>query len=130
MSAVRLVGDPADGADAATTVIHIAWDAGTDRGAGLPATYFEKVTLQPKSIVKKTEPAGEREMIVTLDGARSAHAGKTETFSLEFEDRREFISCAHGGMADKYFLSVTVTFSADGSTATATFEQKVALGDY
>lgn len=128
MTNPRLTGAPE--ASGAETKLTIAWDRGTGTGEQLPATYFERVTLEEKTIVTKTAPARERAMTVFLTGAPAAHAEKTETFTLLFADRNQFTSCTHGGMKDVYSLAVTVTFSADAASATATFEQKVALGDY
>jgi hypothetical protein len=128
MTAPRLAGAPE--ATGAETKIGIAWDRGTGVGEQLPATYFERVTLEEKTLVTRTAPAGERAMTIFLSGAPATHAGKTETFSLIFADRNKFTSCTHGGMNDVYSLAVTVTFSSDATSATATFEQKVALGDF
>lgn len=128
MTSPRLQGAPE--ASGAETKIGIAWERGTGVGEQLPAAYFERVTLEEKTLVTKTAAAGERAMTVFLTGAPATHAGKTETFTLLFADRNQFTSCTHGGMKDVYSLAVTVTFSADATSATATFEQKVALGDY
>lgn len=127
MTAPRLVGAPEP--SAGETKVVIAWDRGTGVGERLPATYFERVTLEEDTIVSKTEPAGERALTVFLSGAPSSHAGRTQTFTLLFPDRNQFTDCTHGGMKDVYRLVVAVTFSGDGASATATFEQKVDLGD-
>lgn len=128
MTAPRLASPPA--AEGANTTLRLAWDPGTGPAADLPASYFEKVKLEEDSIAVAAAPAGAREMIVTLAGAPATHAGKTETFALLFPDRRDFVACGHGGMDDVYRLVVTVTFSSDATSATATFEQKVDLGDF
>jgi hypothetical protein len=127
MTAPRLVGAPVE--KSGNTEVRIAWDAGGGKAYDLPATYFEKPKLVDGSIVVDTAPAGEREMLITLSGAPSTHAGKTETINLLFPDRRDFVKCGHPGMEDVYEVIIVITFSADGASATATFDEKVHLGD-
>lgn len=126
MTAPRLEGAPE--ASGAETKVRIAWDRGTVVGEQLPAAYFEQVKAEDAKVVTRTAPAGERAMDVFLSGAPASHGGKTETFTLQFPDRARFTSCRHPGMNDVYDLVVTITFGADGGTATATFEQKVDFG--
>jgi hypothetical protein len=127
MTDPRLVGAPVE--KASTTEIRLAWDQGGGKAADLPASYYEKPKLEDGSIVVDTAPVGEREMIITLSGAPSTHAGKTEKFELLFPDRRKFVTCGHVGMDDVYRVIVTVTFSADATSASATFEEDIDLGD-
>ena len=126
MIAPRLVGTPEE--KAAKTDVHLAWDRGEGRASELPASYYEKPALEQGAIAVGTETTGEREMVVTLAGAPSTHAGKRETFALLFPDRRNFISCGHAGMDDVYRVTVTITFSADAASATAVFEESIDLG--
>jgi hypothetical protein len=126
MTAPRLVGRPE--ATESETELRIAWDRGTVVGERLPASYFEQVSLEERKVATRATSVGEREIAVFLSGVPAAHGGKTETFTLIFPDRNRFTDCRHPGMSDVYELDVAVTFSADGATATAAFEQKIARG--
>ena len=126
MTAPRLAGGPE--ASAMETKLRITWDRGTLVGEQLPPAYFAAVSLEDRKVASRAESTGEREIAVFLPGEPSTHAAKTESFTLVFPDRARFTSCRHPGMNDVYELIATITFSADGSTATATFEQKISFG--
>ncbi len=124
MTSARLVGAPEQ--NGANTNVHLAWDRGEGDAADLPASYYQKAALKEGTIAVGIETTGERKMVVSLAGAPSAHAGKTETFTLLFPDRRDFISCKHPATDDIYRVTVTITFSSDAASATAVFEESVA----
>lgn len=126
MTAPRLAAGPEP--FGSETRIVIGWDRGTGAGADLPRAYFERVGIADSEVATRAGLLGEREIFVVLRSAPAVHAGKTETCTLVFPDRNEFSDCRHRGMSDVYELAVAVTFSADGESATATFEQNVARG--
>jgi len=67
-------------------------------------------------------------MSITLSGPPDSHAGMTDTFTLLFPDRRKFVECWHVGSDDTYRVTISVTFSEDAKTTTATFEGSIDLG--
>lgn len=153
MSAPRLVRGLET--DASGTFVTIEWDAGTDRGAALPASYFREVTLAKDGVrlpdgtppgnafVADVRATGDRQIIVRFTGldalwssgdggASAGDAGaqpeRRLAFVLQFPDRAKHIDCTHPGMNDEYFLTVTLTFSDPNHLATSTFEQRVSVG--
>jgi hypothetical protein len=125
------------GFDASLTTpsLEILWDVGTEKGAGLPPAYFANVKVgfatqeNVKTLITTVGATAERKITVSF-GNLSAYLATTKElkFTLEFPDRRGFISCTHAGMADIYLLDVTLSFDSRGQFEKATFEQRKSLG--
>ena len=113
-----------------TTEATITWDRGTGPGAGLSEAYFEKVQVVGSS-AGTASFSPERTMVVTLTRAPEPAdgGGSVLRFLLLFPDRRTAIDCRHPGMADQYYLTVTLTFDGAGSLKESTAEESVSLGN-
>jgi hypothetical protein len=116
---------------ASMTEVTIAWDAGTGPGAGLPDTYFENVTVVGGASKGTARLSTERTIVVTYSGAPEAADGGDSVLSilLQFPDRRTAIACSHPGMADQYYLTVTLTFDSSGALRESTAKESVSLGN-
>jgi hypothetical protein len=130
MTSPALAGGLEQGSDGAQ--VRILWDPGTGRGAELPSSYFDTVTVEgpDAAAVSQVKLTKEREITVTfVDLAPILAAQSSLSFSLVFPDRREFIMCSHPGMADRYLLDVTLTFDQNGAIAGSELKQHIQLGD-
>jgi hypothetical protein len=110
--------------------IRLTWDSGTGKGAQLPAGYFQAVALSsPPEIVRSAALTAEREITIEFNDLTSfLQTSDSLELSLEFPDRREYISCSHAGMDDRYFLKIILGFTEGGSLEDVQFEQGVRLG--
>lgn len=115
----------------------ILWDTGTEKGALLPPSYFAEVILNKGSgtepelsdLISSVSASAAQELTVTFKSLSSyLETHQTFKFRLEFPDRIRFIDCTHSGMADRYFLDVTLHFNSTGLFEKATFEQRTSLG--
>lgn len=106
--------------------LRIGWDPGTGRGAELPRAYFAagKVKSTDRDVgpdgppIEETiEAVADREIVVTVrtNGLRGALR-----FTIEFPDRKQYISCTRGETVDQYGLRVDAEFAADGSITKST----------
>ena len=113
--------------------LKVVWDRGSGRGAELPDTYFDEVTLsastgaEVQAVVQSVEHSAAREITVRFDAralstllARQAEF----TISLQFPDRSKAIDCTHPGMADAYFLDVLLVFVSGELSTSQTTERK------
>ena len=112
--------------------VRILWARGSGRGAELPATYFDRITIEGNdaAAVSQTAHTQEREITLTFANLTASLSGKsTLKFSLVFPDRTEFILCGHPGMPDRYLLDVSLSFDADKQISGSTLLQRIELGD-
>jgi hypothetical protein len=116
---------------ATATEVTITWDQGTGLGAGLPDSYFEQVKVVGGASEGTAVFSPERTIVVTLSRVPEPvdGGGSLLRFVLQFPDRRTAIACSHPGMADQYFLIVTMTFDASGALRDSTAEEDVSLGN-
>lgn len=114
-----------------TTEVTITWDPGTGPGASLPDAYFEKVEVVGGASRGTAHFSTERTITATLSSTPELADGGNSVlrFVLLFPDRRTAIACRHTGMADQYFLTVTLTFDSSGSLGESTAEESVSLGN-
>jgi hypothetical protein len=113
--------------------LRVLWDAGTGRGAELPDHYFDSVRLsidlgaQIKALVQSVVHSAPREITVHFDGQALAAFLETENtveLTLEFRDRATVLDCSHPGMADVYFLDVTLVFQGGALSSSRVTERK------
>ena len=116
---------------ASATELTITWDRGTGPGAGLPDTYFEQVTVVGGASKGTATFSPERTLAVTYAGAPEPADGGDSMLRiiLQFPDRRTAIECSHPGMADRYYLTVTLTFDSSGALRESTAVESVSLGN-
>lgn len=110
--------------------VRLTWDQGTEKGASLPNSYFEAVSVEDESgIVQSISLTDEREITVKFTGLSSyLQKKKSVDLSLIFPDREQFITCRHPGMRDTYLLKMSLTFTDEHELDKVTFEQSVRLG--
>jgi hypothetical protein len=115
---------------ASTTEVTIAWDVGSGPGAGLSDTYFENVPVVGGASKGTARVSAERTIVVTYSGAPEPADGGDSVLRilLQFPDRNTAIACRHPGMADQYYLTVTLTFDSSGALRESTAKESVSLG--
>ena len=130
--------DPALGAlldvDGAQPRMTIGWQPGVGRGAELPAAYFEAVeavaSAELAALIATVSYVDPRELHLTFAPLTNYLAQHDRlAFALRFPDRAAFIDCTHPGSADAYLLEVEIVFDSDLEVLTATFNERVLLGD-
>ncbi|MCB0212008.1 MAG: hypothetical protein KDJ52_21885 [Anaerolineae bacterium] len=110
--------------------VRLTWDEGTEQGTALPKSYFEAVTVEDElGIVQSIGLTHEREITINFaDLPAYLQKKKSIDLSLIFPDREQFISCHHPGMADRYLLTMSLTFTQENELDKVTFKQVVRLG--
>lgn len=112
--------------------LRIGWDAGAERGAELPRTYFtagkvdtakRNVGPDGPSMEERVESDAEREITVTVRGTLAELQGKLR-FDIVFPDRKQFLTCERAdGVVDRYGLSVDAELDSQGNVTKASITE-------